>query len=254
MRKRPGLTESRCLLLVLACKVSFGGIVTDISGGAATSSQANTVSVNFGVPTAVKPALGFLLGFDAATNGSIGPDPSSNLILPLAPQYWRGDPHIAYYQRIRSFAPGIPVDLVMSNAWGYPLNNWNNNGPPWQNPTAYQSSLQTLLASYVPLPANVIFEPWNEPNDGWAASTCGCGYQRYWSGTAQQFYQTYLSAFQTIRSSLGPNAQIAGPSFFDYDHQGIRDFLEFCLANGCEVNSLTWHELNDESSVANLPG
>ncbi|HKE25386.1 MAG TPA: IPT/TIG domain-containing protein [Bryobacteraceae bacterium] len=82
---------------------------------------------------------------------------------------------------------------------------------------------------------------WNEPN-----------YSGSWNGTIQQFYQTYLSAFGIIRSMLGPTAPVAGPSFYYYNHQGITDFLEFCLANGCEVNSLTWHELDDTSSIASM--
>jgi|HubBroStandDraft_4_1064222.scaffolds.fasta_scaffold48033_2 hypothetical protein len=38
------------------------------------------------------------------------------------------------------------------------------------------------------------FEVWNEPEDGWAA-VVSPGYQMFWNGTADQFYQLYLNAY-----------------------------------------------------------
>jgi hypothetical protein len=113
--------------------------------------------------------------------------------------------------------------------------------------------MNTFLSTYVASPANLIFEVWNEPDDGWAVLPGESGYQVFWTGTAEQFYETYLAAFQTIRQVLGPSAIVAGPSFANYSHQGIQDFLEYCLANGCEVNALTWHECGDASAVQSLP-
>jgi hypothetical protein len=81
---------------------------------------------------------------------------------------------------------------------------------------------------------DAIIEIWNEPD-----------WPDFWNGTREQFFETYLRAYRILRAELGPNVQIAGPSFGFYDRAAIEAFLEYCLANGCEVNSLTWHSLDD---------
>jgi hypothetical protein len=50
---------------------------------------------------------------------------------------------------------------------------------------------------------------------------------------------------------LGPNAIIGGPSFSRYDKSLLMQFLDFCKANGCEVNFLSWHEL-DELNITKI--
>lgn len=222
---------------------------------ASISTEYDVVSVDFATLVTVKPALGFLHGFDLSNPFSSNSPSPAALISPLQPQYWRTAPSLPAFQFIRSFAPAIPIDIVLSDGVGYPPSNYDGNGPPWQDWSAYQGALQELLAGFVPPASDLIFEPWNEPDDGWAAwAVGGTAYKQFWNGTAEQFYQTYLIAFQTIRAVLGPNSQVAGPSFASYDHRGMQDFLEFCLANGCEVNSLTWHELNDSVCATALPG
>jgi xylan 1,4-beta-xylosidase len=210
------------------------------------SSERDAATIDFGSPVTVKTALGILNGFDFSNPP--GPNPPANLIFPLQPRFWRGTANI--YQRVRSVASTIPFQLLLMVGW--PANNYDQLGPPWQNWTGYESRLRSMLAPFVPLPANVIFEPWNEADDGWAFPPGSPGYKEFWNGTKEQFYESYLRAFRTIRAVLGPNALVAGPSFATYDHRGMEEFLEFCLANGCEVNSLTWHELNDSSSIAAL--
>jgi len=218
------------------------------------STEYDAVSVDFATRVAVKQALGFLHGFDLNNPFNLGSSPPSSLISRLQPQYWRTAPSPSAFQFIRSLAPAIPIDIVLSDGVGYPPSNYGGNGPPWQDWSAYERTLRRVLAGFVPPAANLIFEPWNEPDDGWAAwAVGGAAYKQFWNGTAEQFYRTYLIAFQTIRAEIGPNAMVAGPSFASYDHQNMKDFLEFCLANGCEVNSLTWHALNDSVCPAALP-
>jgi xylan 1,4-beta-xylosidase len=207
-------------------------------------SAQDSVTVDFGSYTPVTPGLGMLNGFEEP--GTPGAPPPGNLVTPLQLRFWRGDPSI--YSRVRSIAPAIPFEMLLLP--GVPATNYGGLGPPWLNWPGYESLLSNLVSPFVPLPANVTFEPFNEPQDGWASIPGSPGYQEFWNGSAQNFYDSYLHAFQTIRRVLGPKAQIAGPSFGLYDHQGIQEFLEYCLANGCEVNSLTWHDENDSSASA----
>jgi hypothetical protein len=240
----------------LAPNGSDGHDATQFS--ATISTEYDSVTADFGAPVSVTSALGFLDGFLAAGSGPdpavgpiVGAEPINSLILPLQPQYWRGT--INEYLRIHPIAPAIPFDLVLSFVWGWAQFNYEGHLPPWQDLSGYQSAMNTFLSTYVASPANLIFEVWNEPDDGWAVLPGESGYQVFWTGTAEQFYETYLAAFQTIRQVLGPSAIVAGPSFANYSHQGIQDFLEYCLANGCEVNALTWHECGDASAVQSLP-
>jgi hypothetical protein len=42
---------------------------------------------------------------------------------------------------------------------------------------------------------------------------------------------------------------ISGPSYSRYDRRRTVDFLNFCQANGCEVNALSWHELDPAETL-----
>jgi xylan 1,4-beta-xylosidase len=79
---------------------------------------------------------------------------------------------------------------------------------------------------------DVLWDVWNEPNTG-----------TFWQGTREQFFETYLRAYGVLRDQLGPDAWIGGPSITLYDHAFLAEFLDFCVANACEVNFLSWHEL-----------
>ena len=54
-----------------------------------------------------------------------------------------------------------------------------------------------------------------------------------------------MRAYRILRQRLGPDAEIAGPSLGEDDHAAVQAFLEYCLANGCEVNALTFHANHD---------
>src|SRR5262249_48876558 len=79
---------------------------------------------------------------------------------------------------------------------------------------------------------DVIWDVWNEPDTSF-----------FWQGTRAQFFETYQRAYNLLRDNLGPDAWISGPSITQYNHGFLAAFLDFCVANGCEVNALSWHEL-----------
>jgi hypothetical protein len=201
------------------------------------------VTVDFGVPLTTVSASGFLHAVTGAT--PIGD------ITPLQPKFWRIPAFLSSYQLVRSFAPAIPIHLNLSDVYGYPGNNYNGKGAPWLNWTAFETFVRNTAA---PLSGatNVIFDVWNEPDDI-NFPPGSPGYQEFWNGTIQQFYETYFHAWNALVAQLGSNVRTAGPTFTTYDHSGIQAFLDSCVANGCQVNSLTWHALNDSSDPTAIP-
>ena len=199
------------------------------------SSTSNTVEVDFAMQMPVHSASGFLFGLFDLNSPNPSLSPPNSVITPLQPKYWRVDPTRTWYQQVQAVAPNIPVDFLIPDGCSYgPAQNYCGLGPPWLNFPAFQNKFQALLAPLAPAPPNAIFEVWNEPDIG-----------VFWGGTQEQFFETYLHLYQVVRAVLGPNAVVAGPSFSAYDRTTIQAFLEYCLANGCEVNSLTFHSLDD---------
>lgn len=226
---------------LFAYGVSHAGAVVALSGNGKVLqcvSQSN-VSVDFSVPVPAKSASGFLLAVPFS-------EAEVARVRPLQPKFWRftdafvnGTLHRfpAVAQRLRAAFPTITLNLILPIAtWGF-----GSNPPVWQNWAGYEQFVRSTAQAYKNAALDAIFEVWNEPD-----------YPDFWSGTRAQFFETYLRTSRILRAELGPQAIIAGPSFGFYDRAAIVDFLEYCLANGCEVNSLTWHAL-DDSSVAALP-
>lgn len=193
-----------------------------------------TVSVDFAVSQQVNSASGFLHGF------SFGSPPAS-LITPLRPQYWR---YANHGDEIKAAFPSATLDFVLSDWWGYPLNGWGGRGAPWLDWASWESFVSVVADQFIAGYLSGIIEIWNEPD-----------IPEFWDGTNEQYSELYRRAYSVLRSKLGPNQPIAGPSFAFYNKAVITSFLDYCLANGCEVNSLAWHQ-NDDSpnAIAAFPG
>jgi xylan 1,4-beta-xylosidase len=211
-------------------------------------SQTSTASVNvdFGAPQTVKSASGLLFGTTPSTQAA--------QLAPIQPRLWR----FAAFSDITSVPPGpyhswsalasafgtivpdVTRNLLLGQAYGFPSNNWNGvNQPPWQDWAYYENHLTTLVRTLRDGGLTGVWEVWNEPD-----------HPDFWSGTDAQFNELYRRAYTIIRTELGPNVDVAGPSFSTYGRAKIEAFLEFCLANGCEVNALVFHAL--DSSPAGL--
>jgi hypothetical protein len=186
----------------------------------------NIVTVDFAKRViGTKSMSGFLHGIE--------PDkPSDNLISPLKPKQWRASySDQAVYQRIRK--SGARIQLVLSDFWGY-TGLSTDRPPPFQDFPQFEKFVSSLAKTYGS--KDVVWDVWNEPEDPKLP---------YWKGTFRQFCETYLRAYLVLRKELGANAVIGGPSFSRYDKAQLKEFLDFCQANGCEVNFLSWHELNE---------
>jgi hypothetical protein len=227
---------------VYAYGVGHGGATVALSGnGKALQCVARSnVTVDFSRPIPAASASGFLLSVPFSES-EVAP------IRPLQPKFWRftdafvGGTHYpfpAVAQRLRAAFPDLTLNLLMPIAtWGF-----GSNPPVWLNWPGYEQFVRNAAQAYRNAGLNAIVEVWNEPD-----------YPDFWSGTREQFFETYLRTYRILRAELGPGAIIAGPSFGFYDRTALVNFLEYCLANGCEVNSLTWHAL-DDGNVAALPG
>jgi len=196
-----------------------------------TTAGSLTVTADFGAPVSYPPLTGFLHGLDSWQGV-----PNSALT-PLKPVWWRiAANDMPLYQRAASLSPN--VEIVVSDAYGYPMNNWLNNGPPWQNNWQnWQNYVTAQAAMYKG--TNVYWDIWNEPDAvDWNVTT-------FWSGTQAQYFETYKRAYTILRQQLGSTAMIGGPSYANYVPNDIAAFLKYCNDNKLQVNFLSWHELMD---------
>ncbi|HEX8673329.1 MAG TPA: hypothetical protein VF710_15650 [Longimicrobium sp.] len=156
-----------------------------------------------------------------------------DLITPLKPRLWR-DRDVRNYTRVTD--AGARYMFLSSDLWGYPLDKWPR-GRPWVDTTAYKQFMRTLAEERRGL--SLIWDIWDKPDPFSGPLYLG---GEHWDGLEQQFFETYLRAYRVLREVLGPDVPVAGPSITRYDAGMLTRFADFCLANGCEINVLTWHE------------
>lgn len=218
------------------------GVVTAVGVGNATISASVdgvSASVSLGVALAVatvqfdtpapnpRSLVGLLHGFNYLNE----PHPPTNLVLPLRPSMWRATPIVVPIAFAHSV--GARYQLILSDYWGYPINNLPN-GRPYERVAEYEAMMRQIARD---LRGQVdIWEIWNEPDPTYGPN--------FWDGTEQQFFDTYLRAYRILRQELGNDALIAGPSLTRFLPGYLKRFADFCVANGCEANVLTWHELD----------
>lgn len=198
--------------------------------------QNATGQVDFSSPQTVHTAFGLLEGASSA-----GPSPANSGA--LQPGLWRlgmyrgADLGAVYQQAAQSRAM---VHYVVSDRFCYPINQWCGIGPPFLNWPLYESMVGQ--AATQTLGMNVMFDVWNEPDN-----------PQFWSGTQAQFFEAYLRAYRVLRAAA-PTALIGGPSSaVAYNKTFLQAFLNFCVANGCQVNFLSWHELDDnDQNIAEI--
>jgi xylan 1,4-beta-xylosidase len=223
-------TFAKKLLALLA----LGGLQLASVAMAQTASISATVDFALSDP---HPSMsGFLHSLDS-------PLPDSALT-PLKPAWWRLTPgNMDLYKRASNL--GAKVELVVSDSYGYPFNNWNGKGAPWDNNWQnWENHVRTVAQAYKGL-SNVYFDIWNEPDSAdWNKTV-------FWSGTQAQFYEAYKRAYTILRQELGSSAMIGGPSYANYDQTAITNFINYCNSNSLQVNFLSWHELG--AADTNIP-
>jgi len=212
-------------------------LVALLAPGLSSQGATATAAVDFAAGRSVNSASGLLFGVTL-------PIPADRFS-PLQPRFWRYSdyfsPSSQYYtwtalaQAFLALAPGARLNMLLAQDWGFPLGNWNGtHQPPWVNWQAYESYLTNLARMLRTAGLNGTFEVWNEPDQ-----------PDFWNGTRDQFHELYARAYTILRAELGPDAEIAGPSFGAYNHAAMEAFLEFCLARGCQVNAMTFHAADD---------
>jgi xylan 1,4-beta-xylosidase len=200
-----------------------------------------SATVDLAAPRAVNSASGVLYA------NITPPTREAAWIVPHRPRLWRYPSGPFSWQDIaravQAAVPDVRLNLILSAHWGYPLNNWNGHGAPWENWAAYEEYIRNVARWLRYVGVTGTLEVWNEPD-----------VPMFWNGTRDQFHETYARAYQVMRAELGPDAEIGGPNFGTYDHATMAAFLEFCLARGCEVNELLFHALDDQpAQIAAIP-
>lgn len=193
-----------------------------------------TISVDFAKRTPTRSYVGFLHGVDENS-------PSYDLLKPLQIQYWRAanvrfsedfEIQPVAYARMKAAAPQLKTQFLLSDIWAYAPHRRRNNGRwPFEDYAPWEAVVAgAVQATQKNKQAISYWEVWNEP-----------AVPFFWGGTIEQFFETYARAYRVLRKQLGPDAPIAGPSFSGYHRELMQRFLDYCLANGLEVNILTWH-------------
>ncbi|MGI8494933.1 MAG: GH39 family glycosyl hydrolase, partial [Pyrinomonadaceae bacterium] len=212
---------SMFLAIIIFCAALF-----QTGSGGSEQIDSAEIEVDFSQPVVkTKSMSGFL--------HSVGDDiPAENMIAPLKPKQWRiGKFDPADYKRI--VKSGARPQIVLSDLWGYPALDPKIR-PPYQIFAEYENFVRKLARENKS--KDVIWDIWNEPEDPKLP---------FWKGTFDEFCETYRRAYKVLREELGADAMIGGPSFSRYNRVLLKRFLDYCAANDCEVNFLSWHELDD---------
>jgi xylan 1,4-beta-xylosidase len=212
--------QSRGPLVVCVALVLLTGGPAAPAAARAHAALTATVRADFADPIRGRPSMsGFLLSMT-------GDRPPDSVVRPLRPRLIRHrDPAIWS----RAQALGARLELIVSDGWGYPRQNWLGKGPPYADFARWEAFVRSLAARTRGM--SIAWDIWNEPDGAF-----------FWSGTRRQLFETYLRAYRVLRAELGPDAMIGGPSITSYNRSYLAAFLEFCRANGCEVNFLSWHD------------
>lgn len=73
---------------------------------------------------------------------------------------------------------------------------------------------------------------WNEPD-----------HKKFWAVDTNRYYETFQRAYTVIKA-IDKEAVVTGPTAATYSFAYMTNYLNFCKANGCIPEILTWHELN----------
>ncbi len=108
----------------------------------------------------------------------------------------------------------------------------------------YQGYMKTEVGQALASPyrSRIILVPYNEPDGNWFAGLTTN------ASTLAAFEAEWLQTYNFIRG-LWPQARIAGPNFSGFFPAALGSFLQFCLAQHCLPDVMTWHELAVPSTV-----
>ncbi len=164
----------------------------------------------------VRLMTGFLHG--------LHPDLPDHFLPPLKVQYWRQG-GLEYYDRIVG-KHGIALNVVISDLF-------KKAPEPWRDLPGYGRAVYSLVRGARKAGRRIRYwEVWNEPQSG-----------PFWSGTRNQFYETFRVAHDAIRKA-DPDAWVGGPSWESFDYNGTMAFLWYCRKHRVTIDFLIWHEIH----------
>jgi hypothetical protein len=165
--------------------------------------------------------------------------PSQELLARTSPGWWRsGSLTTALTPRRRALgATGIHV---LSDVWRYPADGAQ---PPFKDLAAWRAFVEREARRHGP---DVIYDVWNEPagKDQWL-DWFPPGPDRN-EQAFRALIETYVVAYEAVRSVQGDRAKIAGPSPAAYNVEIMRAFLDAMLARSVKLDTLAWHEFPKE--------
>ncbi len=108
----------------------------------------------------------------------------------------------------------------------------------------YQGYLKNEVAQALTSPyrSRIVLVPYNEPDGNWFSGLTTD------PATLAAFESEWLQTYQLLKS-WWPQARIAGPNFSGFFPAALGSFLQFCLANNCLPDVMTWHELQVPATV-----
>ncbi|MFI7274634.1 beta-xylosidase [Streptomyces sp. NPDC049879] len=256
-KRRLRATTTLLTLLSTALAVAVSG------PGTAQAAAPRTVTVDFAA--SVGPAEGVGSGFlYGLTEDGAGPDDS--LLAPLAPRSargggarldgggWAGDGYAAgsgYQRRVESALDqarrlstppyDATYDLLVSDVWGADTTQAADTVYPCTNGDCanWEQFVERLARDVTASGLDVRFDIWNEP----AGAFFPPGFN------TEQYYRMWDSAVRTLRRVV-PDAEIVGPSLWDFSPNNIAPFLDHTKAAGTLPTILNWHFSNDPAADA----
>ena len=114
-------------------------LVAVLAARLTSQGAAATAAVDFAAGRSVNSASGVLFGvITAAGREAAGRAASAAFVAstPPALTHWQD-----VAQAFLASVPDVRLNLMLPAHWGYPLNNWNGHGAPWENWAAYETYL-----------------------------------------------------------------------------------------------------------------
>jgi concanavalin A-like lectin/glucanase superfamily protein len=108
----------------------------------------------------------------------------------------------------------------------------------------YQGYMKNEVTQVLTSPyrSRIVLVPYNEPDGNWFGGLTSN------PATLAAFESEWLQTYSFLKG-LWPQAKIAGPNFSGFYPAALGSFLQFCLANNCLPDIMTWHELQEPSTV-----
>src|SRR5450756_276120 len=227
---------------LLAGASASASALAPAASASAASAPANDLDVDLGAPTGA---------FDGGASGSLygiydKGVPSDNLIQGMGlvttdtkAQDGQQHPGSDALEIARPFAAsgGRDVYIYLTDVYrDFPYERTSY--------AQYQGYLKTEVRQVLtsPYKNRIVLVPYNEPDGNWFGGLTAN------PAVLAAFEAEWLQTYDLIKG-LWPQARIAGPNFSNFFPAALGSFLQFCLANNCLPNVMTWHELQDASTV-----